>query len=257
MFDSTECIWSIANANNPNYTRVTSLLRRDENEELVLRQLEELEALDGATVETRFGPCLIDNKVCMNDGKLHNLILGNHSSQTCPFCTSTPSQFHDGFQVCKSRTNMNSLIYGISPLHLLIKVMCALIRFQIKKSNPAGQQTFQAVDKQNEDRKFQLILEALTKISDTLTIDGLSKGNGPGIPGNCARNFFFKYGHEVLQVLDKIHAEVFDKIVALLIAISCDYKLNIIEFDKVYAEVYEWWVSNLKKVYMPGHIRQF
>src|SRR5262249_22588312 len=125
------------------------------------------------------------------DGKVLNIITGTSSMQTCPMCHATPRNFNDLSNRSKGMflPNPNSLQYGLSPLHALIRIFesCLHIAYRINIKKWQMRTADEKAEFAKRKKEVQVILWEKLALQVDKPKPG---GSGTTNDGNTARRAF-------------------------------------------------------------------
>lgn len=182
----------------------------------------------------------------MIDQKVLNHIM-DVSSQCCPICGSTPTEFMDmtNFDTQKFQPYNDGLDFGISPLHAWLNVFNHLLRLAdhkpIEQHRACGHENKQMCKLRKQEIQRDLYQEFGIKV-------GIPNSNGAGNSnnGNCARRAF-ENPREFARILD-LDADLVSDLKAVLVCISSRYPINPLPFKRFcrsiqerYIELYPWY----------------
>ena len=124
----------------------------------------------------------------MFDGKAVSCLTNTSSSMVCPNCKATPNDFNKLESISKFQVHRDTLIFGISPLHMFIRALEYILhvayRLYIEKWR---------VEKENKPKLKERKTEIQLKYKDIgLKVDQVRQGSGTSNTGNVARLIFAK-----------------------------------------------------------------
>lgn len=189
-------IWENPSPSSVRFCRPLHIMFAKETTELTLKlhhdlkaEIENLEPLtfnlyDGSeqsiSVEGRF-------TLCMIDGKTMVAVSGARSVQSCPICDQTPSELckRENWGSEKFAPKPGRLVFGISPLHLYIRLFEALLHIgylNVLKKSRSSQLPQVMENKKIVKEKFKNLM--------FLTVDSVTPQGGSTNNGNTARKAF-------------------------------------------------------------------
>jgi hypothetical protein len=252
-----ECIWLNPTPQSVRYCRplrlqfakeTSDLIKstRDEvNEEFSQMGLFELVTSQGNKVIIKF-----ELYLTVIDGKVLSIINDTPSQQTCPICGATPKLMNTSCNF-GSRTNDESLKYGISPLHAWIRMLelCLHIGYR----NVDGLRSWQVrgpnAKKIFEARKKQIQQDLIAEIG--IRVDFVRQNGGTSNDGNTARMAFNDKNRAAFaRILDLDGSFVYD-IFIILVVISSGLPIDSEKFGEFCHSVCQKYLGLYKWYYMP------
>ena len=242
-------IWKCPRANSPRFHRPVELIRASENETLIKRIIGQLHGLSGMFFRVDNVVVRVDIETSANDGKVRNTWFDELSSLCCAFCSASPSQFLEAFDW--PTPEIGKFDMGISPMHLLVKAMEAMVRMGTKLNLPEKYHVYGHPRADGvEDDMRQNIKDKLLDISKLILIDRLQH-NHIGNCGNVAREFFNTKLHKRIAKVLKVCPDFIYDVGRLARATNHGKRINTGAYRKVAKKIHDQWYKALPKVHMP------
>lgn len=191
----------------------------------------------------------------MIDGKVCTAVTNTASAATCPTCGATPKLMNKLDAVLNRPINKESLLFGLSPMHLYIRSFEMIIHISIRLSLPKPTWQIRGVENKKiaQERKYEL--QRRFKKEWGLTIETpSSNGQGNSNCGNTGRTFFSNPAKAA--ALTGVNEELIENLGILLFVINSGYGIDVEKFDafciktaKLYFMLYVWF-------YMPQSVHR-
>lgn len=178
-----------------------------------------------------------DLRLTMIDGKACNHITDTKSTQRCNICNALQSQMNNLIEIVKVKINSLALEYGISSLHMWIRIFECLIHIAYKLEIGSGRAKGKEEKEAVANRKK--IIQYNFKEKMNLKEDVIVPGSGTSNTGNTARTFF--KNPELSAEVTGLDVTLIKRLSTILHAISSGYEINVDAFrayTKVTAEEY-------------------
>lgn len=221
------------------------ILKEKQNIDKQIEDLQELQItlLNGKVIKIKYTMFMT-----LIDGKVLNVLTGTKSSQACPICGATPSNFLkiEDFKTSKVFTpKANSLQYGLSPLHAWIRFFECIIHIsyrieleQWQMRGPKNKEIF-------NNRKKSIQERFLTQLH--LHVDKpKASGFGSTNDGNTARRAF--QDTKLFSNITDVDEDLIKRFQIILICLSCQYEINSTKFQEychstatLYMSKYSWY----------------
>ncbi|KAG5682814.1 hypothetical protein PVAND_012140 [Polypedilum vanderplanki] len=240
-----EIIWQTPCAASIRLCRPISLKYATESKKLIIEteknlqeQIAAIRSIDyplqigvrSVTIKPKFYMTLIDGKVFA--------ILNDTSMQSCPICKRKPSQFNNESVWNTNQTDKKALNYGISPLHLWIRLFECVLHTGYKKvgNNDRGGQT-------QEVKENKAIIQARFLNLFNMRVDFPNPKGGNSNTGNVARRAFADpelfakcLGFEGEEV------EIIRMLRNVLLCFSCQLPINTDKFREYCKAIFDLWM---------------
>lgn len=165
-------------------------------------------------------------RLTMLDGKACNHITGTKSTQRCNICNILQSQMNNLTEVAKMRPISLSLEYGISSLHMWMRIFECLLHIayksEIETNRAKSQEQKEAVAKRKK------LIQQNFKEKMHLKVDVVVQGSGISNTGNTARTLFKNL--ELSAEITGLDVTLVKRLSIILHAISSGYEINLNTF---------------------------
>lgn len=188
----------------------------------------------------------------MIDGKVSNALTETASSQKCSICGALPKHMNSILNVTQRSVNDNALVFGISPLHSLIRCFECLLhvayRLDIQKWQARGEESKISV----ANRKLEIQQNFREKLG--LIIDVVKQGGGTTNDGNTARKFF---ANSTLSAeITGLKEEIIIRFRVILQVISSNKKIRSELFRQYCLETAEMFIGTYSWFPMPVSVHK-
>lgn len=251
--DKHVILWLNRTSQSPRFCRPIHLEYVKESRDIILRQkqniddqINRLEIFEVSLEEVRIR-INFSLHMTLIDGKVLNIITNTKSMQTCPICHSTPKEFNNLSNINSSKFSpeVNSLQYGISPLHAWIRLFeCSLhisYRLTIQTWQVRGNEL-----KMKFNQQKQTVQSMLFQKLGLLVDKPRSNGSGTSNDGNTARRAFENI--DCFAECLGIERQLLYRFKIILITLSCHLPINPNLFEefcistaKLYVSLYPWY----------------
>ena len=191
----------------------------------------------------------------MIDGKVHSAITQTASAASCPTCGATPSQMNNLSLIQKKEVNVESLLMGMTPMHMYIRCFEMLIHISIRLVLPTPTWQIKGTHNQSIAKNRKDYLRKIFKKEWGMTILTPNRGgSGNTHTGNMARRMF-KDPNKAAGLLN-IEEALIRRFSVLLSAINSGYAIDPIKFNEYCLTTFENYVSLYPWFYMPQSIHR-
>lgn len=195
------------------------------------------------------------------DGKVLSHITNTSSYQCCPFCKASPKKFNDLDNMTNGvfSPDPNAIQFGMSILHLWIRIFEAILHLSYKQVITNGWQIRGDANKKLVDEKKKSIQKKFRERLN-LVVD-VPRGNGSGTSntGNVSRRAF--ENTELLAEILEIDLTLIKNLKTILLTVSSHYSIDPVKFDafcietaRRYIEIYNRFpmTVTLHKIFIHG-----
>lgn len=180
------------------------------------------------------------------DGKNVKALVGTLSTQTCQACDLTPKRFQeydDLKQAGKIVLNPKALSFGISPLHLFIRLYEFFLNLGYRGEYHAYRLT--VIEKQKVAERTQKIRDAMKMELGILVSVPLPGGKGNSNNGNAARKAF--RNHTKFAEIIGVDPELIRRVYVLICAMNQPSEVDPDKYDSYAKVTDELFVSQYGK----------
>lgn len=250
--DSKIVIWNNHTPQSPRWCRPLRLHFAKETDEFTLTEIDfvqsEIAALEPFAVTIAGVQILIlyELYLTMIDGKTLAIVTRTTSKQRCCICGSTPKNFNNLENVeIRFKPIEGRLVYGLSVLHLWIRSFEWLLHISYRIDVKTWQLRGPELKAMGKERKRILQERFLKKMF--IRVDFPSTGgSGNSNNGNVCRTAFSN--PKLLAEILELDETLIKNMQTILIALSCQFPLDIERFDKFcketafhYVKLYKWF----------------
>lgn len=246
-------IW---NNNTPQSTRFCRPIKLEfvkETKESILREeldlRKEIDALQNLLIHIGNGKTVqISFKLYLTliDGKVLNILTGTKSTQACPICGATPTDFLNitDYSCERFRAKESNIKFGLSPLHSWIRFFefilhlgykCKVEKWQIRSEDDKLK-----VSKRKEEIQNAFWRELGLRV-DMPKVGGFGSTND----GNTARRAFSS--DVIFADITGVNHNLIFRLKVILICLSCNFPINPNKFEtycfqtaKMIQDLYRW-----------------
>lgn len=199
--------------------------------------------------------CYINTNYIVSFTKVSFFLTGTSSFQVCPICKCPPSQMNnlENFKNGKFKPDQQALTYGISNLHLHIRLFEALLHLSYKLPIKVRQCRGE-VNKNIVQQRKTLIQQKFKKEMNLIVDFPKSGGSGNTNSGNTSRRAFQNI--EKLSEILEIDLELIYKFKLILIAVAINVPIDPEKFGKLCEEAAQIWVKKYGWYYMPTSVHK-
>lgn len=180
----------------------------------------------------------------MIDGKVLNHITETSAYSVCPHCKATPLTFNDitNFTQGKFKAEESTYEYGLSDLHVKIRIFEAVLHLSYNSVLPEGQwQVRGDVNKANVAERKKIIQERFKDELNLIVDMPRGKGAGTSNTGNTSRRAFENI--EKLSEVLEIDLKLLSQLKIIMDAVSCELPIDPAKFENHAKETFENYVQ--------------
>lgn len=202
--------------------------------------------------ETEVDGHLVTFKSCVHttmlDGKAKNAASGHKSTLSCFICKAKPNDFNnlENFTSGKFVENLAFLLFGLSPMHLWIKILELILYIGSKKETERWRKSKALGDEETIKARKTAIQQELKARLGLLVDMPRQGGSGNSNDGNTARRLF--QNSAVFAEVTGVSKELIDHLHILLCTINCDHQIDAdkfasycLETAQLYVSLYNWY----------------
>lgn len=234
---SGRVIWCNRTPQSTRFCRPLKLEFVKETKEVVLKegaelrkQIEELESLTIQIEEFKAVEISFNMNLTVIDGKVLNILTETKSTQSCPICGASPTDFINikDYKCERFKPKEMNLKYGISPLHCQIRFFEYLLHLAYK-SDVKKWRICDIGDKENVKARKKRIQDDFWSMLG-LRVDMPKVGGfGSTNDGNTSRRAFSEY--ENFSEITGLDIEVIFRLKIILICLQCQFPLQLDKFE--------------------------
>ena len=254
-----EIIWNNPRPSSTRLCRPIRFMFEKETPELIERESTKLEReidhLKSSSIQTGKTNINVNHQLifCMIDGKIAQVLTNTSSSQVCIICGAKPSEMNNLSIIFDKKIDINSLQYGISPLHSYIRFYECILHISYRLDFKKWRVSKTNEKKLFEERKRQLRIELREKLGLIVDVP-CSGGSGTSNDGNSARVFFEEF--ETSSSITGINMDLIRRFGVILKAINLQFDLDNIKFENYCKETASIFVKHYNWYHMPRTVHQ-
>ena len=254
-------VWKNPTPSSTRYCRQLSFAYKKETPELsreVMSKIQgDIDNLEPTQCSCKFGRVEISHRLVftMVDGKVVSAVTNTASASTCPTCKATPKQMNDLNLVVNPQSENESLMFGISPMHLYIRSFEMFIHISIRLDlpNPTWQIRGEVNKTLAKQKKYKLQRDF--KKEWGMTIETPSDGGqGNSNSGNTGRRFFSD--PQKAAILTGVSQELIERFGILLSVVNSTYEIDAEKFESFCHETASMYVKLYSWFYMPQSVHR-
>ena len=182
----------------------------------------------------------------MFDGKSVSVLTNTPSNMTCPNCKANPKDFNDLERVMQFKVDEDSLSFGISPLHMLIRALEYILHVSYRLDL-----TLWRVPKELQPQMLERKNAILKSFKDFAhwIIDKVRAGQGNYNTGNLGRKVFSNY--DLTASITGINIELIRNLHYMLTAINSGFHINVEAFREIGLRTYKLHIQHYNWYKLP------
>ena len=182
----------------------------------------------------------------MLDGKSIGVLTLTPSNMTCPNCKANPKDFNDLEHVMKFKVDESSLIFGISPLHMLIRGLEYILHLSYRLSLEIWRVPKKSQPQMLERKNF--ILRSFKEHAGWI-IDKVRPGQGNYNCGNLGRKVLSDA--TTMSRITGMNIDLIRNLHFMLTAINSGYPINVNSFREIGLRTYKLHIQHYNWFKLP------